>query len=409
MSALETYYTEKVQPQLQDKQTETLIFTELTKMVSQAYTANMNSDESYCFKFNIPLSGVNNFYKILKLNPLEMGLNYKADWGNTLTAMHKDPYYQILLLIIYHAIKNKKEQLANNALMILLLKIWNGRKSHFFKFCDKRVMKYVISNMLTNRHGMSKFETPFALLKEHFTPTILAKYGPEIDNDISKLKRLFEQCYARVFQVFAFNPRTNIQTGKPEAQGGLLPLYMKAREEGKYITKPTISSGEDGEAAGFEEYATTHNRDEIIHKTVDFIVMNKQVSYPVSLISDINKKTNVSNKIIEKILAALHNHDYYDLLQNMIILILSRCKISSVGDICKGGFSNNIQKNIISSKNNDEINKLQKLIDTILTKIFTDALNLRFDNYSVVHKIKIRNVIIYALEYNLFRVNCRGQ
>lgn len=408
MSALETYYQDKVFPQLQDKQKETLIFTELAKMVSQAYTANMNSDESYCFKFNIPLSGVNNFYKILSLNPVEVGLNYKSDWGNTLTAMHKDPYYQILLLIIYHAIKQKKEPLAANALMVLLLKIWNGRKSHFFKYCDKRVMKYVVSNMLTNRHGMSKFETPFTLLKDHFTPTILSKYGPEIDNDISKLKRLFEQCYARVFQIFAFNPRTNIQTGKPEAQGGLLPLYMKARAEGHYITKPTISSGEDNEAPGFEEYATTHNRDDIIHKTVDFIVMNKQVSYPASLISDINKKTNVSNKIIEKILESIHNHDYYDLLQNMIILILSRCKISSVGDICKGGFSNNIQKNIISSKNNDEINKLQKLIDIILGKIFTESLNLRFDNYSVVHKIKIRNVIIYALEYNLFRVNCRG-
>jgi hypothetical protein len=408
VSALETYYQDKVFPQLQDKQKETLIFTELAKMVSQAYTANMNSDESYCFKFNIPLAGVNNFYKILSLNPVEVGLNYKSDWGNTLTAMHKDPYYQILLLIIYHAIKQKKEPLAVNALMVLLLKIWNGRKSHFFKYCDKRVMKYVVSNMLTNRHGMSKFETPFTLLKDHFTPTILSKYGPEIDNDIVKLKRLFEQCYARVFQIFAFNPRTNIQTGKPEAQGGLLPLYMKARAEGHYITKPTISSGEDNEAPGFEEYATTHNRDEIINKTVDFIVMNKQVSYPTSLISDINKKTNVSNKIIEKILESIHNHDYYDLLQNMIILILSRCKISSVGDICKGGFSNNIQKNIISSKNNDEINKLQKLIDIILGKIFTESLNLRFDNYSVVHKIKIRNVIIYALEYNLFRVNCRG-
>jgi hypothetical protein len=75
---------------------------------------------------------------------------------------------------------------------------------------------------------------------------------------------------------------------------------------------------------------------------------------------------------------------------------------------CKGSFSTNIQKNIISSKNNDEINKLQKLIDILLSKIFAENLNLRFDNYSVVHKIKIRNVIIFALEYNLFRVNCRG-
>jgi len=407
VSAIKKYYEDKVVPQLQDKQKETQIYTELAKMVSAAYTSNMASDESFCFKFNIPLTGVNNFYKILNLNPVEVGLNFKADWGNILTAMHKDSYYQILLLLVYHGIIQKKDAFAKNALMVLMLKIWNGRKSHFFKFCDKRVMKYVIGHMLTNRHHSSKFENPVTLLKDHFVPTILEKYGPEIKNDPAKLKRLFEQTFARVVQIFAQNKRTNLQTGKPEAQGGLLPLYMKARAEGLYISPPNVRTGEDEERPGFEEYATTHNRDEIVSKTTDFIVMN-QISYPASLISDINRKTNVSAKIIEQILAALHNHSYFDIIQNLIILILSRCNITSVGDICKAEFSANIQKNVISSKNNDEANKIQRLIDVLLTKIFDDKLQIKFDNYSVVHKIKIRNVIIFGLEHNLFRVNCRG-
>jgi len=407
VSSLEKYYKEKIYPQLQDKQKETLVYTELAKMVSNSYTNNMASDESFCFKFNLPLSGVNNFYKMLNVNPVELNLIYKADWGQTLTAMHKDPYYQILLLLLYHGIIQKKDALAKNALMVLFLKIWNGRKSHFFKFCDKRVMKYVVGNMLTNRHVMSKYENPVTLLKDYFVPTILKKYAPEITGDILKLKRLFEQTFARVRQLFVFNSRTNLQTGKPEAQGGILPLYMKAREEGLYISTPNIRQGEDEERPGYEEYATTHNRDEIVSKTTDFIVMNK-ISYPINLIMDINKKTNVSTKIIEQILEALHNHSYYDIIQNLIILILSRCNISSINDICKGGFSANIQKNVISSKNNSETNKIQRLIDILLEKIFKDKLNIHFDNYSVVHKIKIRNVIIFALEHNLFRVNCRG-
>lgn len=407
MSALEKYYKDKVFPQLQDKQKETAVYTELAKMVTNAYTSNMNSDESFCFKFNIPLTGVNNFYKMLNLNPVEVGLIYKADWGNVLTAMHKDLYYQILLLLIYHGIIQKKEAFAKNALMVLMLKIWNGRKSHFFKFCDKRVMKYVIANMLTNRHHTSKFENPVTLLKDHFVPTILEKYAPEVRNDIVKLKRLFEQTFARVVQIFAQNKRTNLQTGKPEAQGGLLPLYMKAREEGLYMSVPNASPGEDGEAPGFEEFATTHNRDEIINKTTDFIIMN-QISYPASLISDINKKTNVSSKIIEQILMSLSSHSNFEIIQNLLVLILSRCRIASISDICKGEFSANIQKNVISSKNNDEVNKIQRLIDVLLEKVFREKLQIRFDNYSVVHKIKIRNVIIFALEHNLFRVNCRG-
>ena len=90
-------------------------------------------------------------------------------------------------------------------------------------------MKYVISNELTNRHVLSKYENPVSLLKDYFMPTLLKKYGPEVNRDIIKLKRLFEQSWARVRQIFVFNARTNIQTGKSEAQGGLLPIYMKAK------------------------------------------------------------------------------------------------------------------------------------------------------------------------------------
>ena len=379
-------------------------------MISNAYSTNVASDESFCFKFNLPVMSVNNFYKIFNLDPNDVCNSFKADWGSTLTAMHKDPYYQILLLFIYYGVKEKKDMFAANALMVLLLKIWNGRKSHFFKYCDKRIMKYVISNMLTNRHVLSKYENPVSLLKDYFVPTILKKYSSEINSDISKLKRLFEQCFARVRQIFAFNPRSNLQTGKSEAQGGLLPLYMKAREEGLYISTPSIRNiqGGDSEGAGYDDYSTTHNRDQIVSKTADEIVLNKSKKYSMNFISDVNKKTNVSVNIIEKLLDFLHAYKRYEVIQNLIVLILSRCSIDSSSEICNRDFSGKIKKFVISSKNNEEVNNIQKLLDMILNEFFKDKLRTDFNKYSSVHKIKIRNVIIYALEYNLFKVNCGG-
>ena len=408
MSAIKKLFDTKILPKLRDKKIETYIYTELTKMISVAYTSNVNSDESFCFKFNLPIMAVNNFYKIFNLNPVDVNNEFKSDWGDTLTAMHTDPYYQILLLLLYYGITEKKEMFARNALMVLLLKIWNGRKSHFFKYCDKRVMKYVISNMLTNRHMLSKYENPVSLLKDYFVPTILKKYSSEVYGDITKLKRLFEQCWARVRQIFAFNPITNITTGKPEAQGGLLPLYMKAKKEGLHISTPNMNNtGEDGEATGYEEYATTHNRDSIVNKTTDYIVMNKSSKYPNNFVKDVNNKTNVSVNIIDQILDYLPIQSNYDILQNLIVLILSRCNISDVSDICEKDLVGNIQKNVISSKNNEETIKIQRLLDRLLENFFKDKLNANFNNYSSVHKIKIRNVIIYALEHNLLKVNCR--
>lgn len=408
MSSLEKYYKEKIESKLNDKNLENTVYTELAKMVSGAYTSNMASDESFCFKFSVPLIAVNNLYKILNINPTELGIVYKSDWGQTLTAMHKDPYYQILLLLLYHGIITNKELFAKNALMVILIKIWNGRRSHFFtKYCDKRIMKYVVNNMMTKRHSFNKYENPVSLLKDYFVPTIYSKYSSEIKSDIHKLKRLFEQCFARVRQLFVFNTRTNLKTGSPEAQGGLLPLYMKAYKEGLYLTTISNNKTEDENAPGFEEYATTHNRDQIVDKTVDYIVMNK-VNYPPNLINSINSKTNVSIKIIEKILEEMHSHSNLEVIQNIIVLILSRCNVSNVSDICSNSFSSKIQKNVISSKNNEDVNKIQRLLDHLLSQIFKEKLNIDFNNYSSVHKIKIRNVIIFALEYDLFRVNCRG-
>ena len=409
MSAIEKLFDSKILPQLKNKKMEMKIYTEMTKIISAAYSHNVSSDESFCFKFNLPIVAVNNFYKILDLNPIEVGKAFKKDWGQVLTVMHKDSYYQILLLFIYYGITEKKEMFAKNALMILLLKIWNGRKSKFFKYCDKRIMKYVIGNMLTNRHLLSKYENPVALLRDYFTPSILKKYGPEVKKDIKKLQRLFEQTFARIFQIFAFNFRSNIRTGKKEAQGGLLPLYMKAREDGLHLSTPsTRRNAGDDTSVGYEEYATTHNRDKIVSKTTDYIILNKSTKYPINFVPTVNRKTNVSVKIIEQILDYINIQKNYDVVQNLIVLILSRCDIHSDSDICSKDFNKNIRKNIISSKNNVEINKIQRLLDFMLDDFFKTKLKTRFNKYSNVHKIKIRNVIIYALEYNLFKVNCRG-
>lgn len=408
-SAIKKYYEDKVSPILQDKTKEQLVNTELARLVTNAYTQNMQSDESFCFKFSIPLSSVNNLYTSLGLNPADVSTAFKSDWGGEkISAMHKDSYYQILLLLIYHAIIKKRDVIAQNALMLILIKIWNGRVGKFFPWCDKKIMKYVVSTMMTNRHSISKYENPVTLLKNNLVPTLLSKYAPEIRLDPGKLKRLFEQSYARIFQLFIFNKKVNLKTGESEAQGGLLALYMKAHRDGLHISIPKTYSNEDGESPTFDQYTTTHYRDEIVQKTTDMIVMNSRPQYPQDLIKKINAKTNVSVKIIEKILLAIHEHENYEIIKDLIILFLSRTNVSTVNDICSGSFSQNLQRNVISSKNNSDVNKIQKLLDIMLDRIFKEKLELDFNKFSQVHKIKIRNVVIFGIEYNLFKINCKG-
>lgn len=387
----------------------TQLHSELSKMISASYTQAMNSDEGYCFKFTIPTTGVLGLYPLLKLDQSAVGRAFQTDWKFPSHAvMYNDPYYQVLLLIIYYGIRHNDDQMINNALLLLLQKLWNGRKYAYIKYCDKRVMAYVINHMVNKKHNVAKYDSPLALMKDYFVPTLMKKYRPEIAKDAFRLRQLFMQAWARIDQMFTFNPVVDIKTGEKRAQGGLLPLYMKAKEEGLYQSTPTILKGESEDETNFDQYSTIHNRDNIVTSTTDYITMNSKASYPQSFIIEVNTHTKVSTKIIEQMLSALHNHKNYDLIHDALTIILSRTNVVDKNDICSKEFMNNVKRNIISSKNTEEIRKLQKVISTLVSKIFSDTLKIDLNIYGKAQQMQIYNVILYGLIYNLQRHNCQN-
>ena len=48
--------------------------------------------------------------------------------------MYGDSYYHILLLIFYYGLRKGDPALKENTLLIILFKIWNGRKEKHIKF-----------------------------------------------------------------------------------------------------------------------------------------------------------------------------------------------------------------------------------------------------------------------------------
>ncbi len=384
--------------------------TEMSRLVSQAYSQAMASDEGFCFKFTLPITAVTNLFQLVKLDQDEVGKAFQEDWKYPSHAnMYADPYYHILMLLLYYGLRKKKEIMVEHALFLILIKTWNGRKAKYLKFCDKRVMNYVVTHMVNNKHLISKYESPLNLIKEYFIPTLLSKYSSEILKDPYRMRQLFMQIWVRVDQIFGFNMRVNPITGVNEAQGGILPLYMKAKKDNLTLATPTIATG-DEEEPDFDQYSTIHNRDEITSSTTDFITMNTQTQYPASFISTVNGYTKVSSHVIEEMLKAMHSHKFYDILHNIISIILSRTSVVDKSDICGNDFMVNVKKNVISSKNTDDIRNIQKLLDALCIQIFDGpSLKLDFNKYSNVQRIQIRNVLIYGLIYNLKKINCQGQ
>jgi len=396
-----------------DPQLEHALHVELAKIVARGINQSMNSDEGYCFRFNLPLVAVNRLIKYMGLTKEEIYDGFKKAWGaDAMTHhMYSDSYYQILLLIIYYGMREKKPQFTENALLITMFKLWNGRKTKYLQICDKRIMRYVVSNMCTNKHLFSKYDDPLAMLQQYFVPTIIKKYEPEIlkaSNPDMKIQRLFSQAWGRLNQQWARNMRLDIKTGKKIAQGGILPMYQKAREDGEAIGTLSVKKQPDTEIT-FDEYNTTNNRDEIITTTCEYITMNPNPKYPQSFIKTINIETKVSAKVIEKILKSLHNYKYYDFIHDICSVILSSTGITNRNQICQHQYDALIKKKVIISKNSIDSKKLQKILNKLLVLLFKHNMgDIKFTNYSNVQQIQLRTVIIRGIVYNLKRRQCRG-
>ncbi len=319
-------------------------------------------------------------------------------------------YYHILMLLIYYGLKQNKEIFANHALLLMLLKIWNGRKKDFIQFCDVKTMNYVITHMVSRKHAVSKYDSPMNLLANYFVPTLLKKYGPMIKRKPEDTKRLFMQSWSRIRQLFSQNHKRNPKTGKNEAQGGLAFLYYKAKREGLAVVAPSVRKGEDDKAPGFGDYGTTHIRDEITQSTTDFITQNSNPTYPPIFVSTVNKTTHVSAKLLDKLFRVMHNYKYHDYIHDIITLTLSKLNVVDKEEICKPSFKLDVKRKIISSKNNVEARKIQQVLDLFLVELFTTYFeNIDFKDYSNVNKIQIRASLIYAITHNLIRNVCHGQ
>jgi hypothetical protein len=394
------------------------VYQDISRFVSTAFTQSMQSDEGYCFKFSLPNTEVMKLYKTIGFEIKEVFDAYKKDWGAPAMTnqMHSDPYYQILLLITYYGILEKKEHLYNHAMMLCLMRIWNGRKVRYIKFCDKKIMKYVTTHMVTKKHNVAKYDTPISLLHDYYIPTLYKKYGPEIKRNPAKLQQLFQQMWSRINQLFVYNMRTSLSTGKKEAQGGILHLYMKAKKDGMSLSNPIIGMGDDNQPPGFDEYSTVHVRDEMTNDITDYITMNPNPTYPPSLIRYFNERFNVKEATIGAILKAMHNHQYQAILQDLVSVILSRTNVLEKVDVCKTNYSTVVKRNIISSKNNPDTKKIQKLCNILLKKIFDNdlkddtgkPLTKVYEKYSDVYQIQIRNVLVYGIVHNIKKTICRG-
>ncbi len=380
----------------------------LISIISNASIQAMNSDQGYCFKFSIKMSNYKDILNLLQLTNNDLYDAFSNDWGASVMKnhMHSDPYYQLFLLLLYFGLKEDNKKISESALSCIFFKLWNGRKTTFFQYCNKDIMKYVTTYMCSRKHLANKYDTPYEVIQNHFVPTVLKKYSDKVLMGPDGLKRVFEQSYTRLRQMFVSRSRIDLKTGKKVSDGGLLPLYMKAHEEGKSMSNIHVYNNDDSPAQ-FGDYMSASNLDGIISNTVEKIVMNPNKKYSNLFIENLRKEYRVKKNVIEQLASQLHNHEYHDQLYDIYNIILNKLEISNKDQICSPGFSTDVKNKIMGSKNNKSAILLEKKIMTLLEDMLQKTIQRSLMEYSNVFHIQLRKMIIRIMIYNLKSSVCK--
>jgi len=376
--------------------------------VSDASVQAMSSDQGFCFKFALKNKNYKNLLQIAQLTERDLQIAFTKDWGSNSQKnhMHSDPYYQTYLFFVYFGIKENNEKIFNSALSCVLFKLWNGRKTKFLQYCNKDIMNYVTNYMCSKKHLSNRFNTPYDMIQNHFIPTLITKYGDNIKTDPLALKRIFEQGFTRLRQLFVSRTKIDIKTGKPVSEGGLVPLYQKAHQEGLSMSTINVRNNDENPAS-FDDYMIGSNIDNLISSTVEKIVMNSQPRYSQMFIENLRKQYKLSKNVIQKLLIQLHDYKYHNDLHDIYSIILNQTKVIDKSDICNPTFTELVNTKVISSKNNKSSNELKSKLMTLLEDILKETIQRSLSEYSNVHHIQLRKMVVRVLIYNLRSAICQ--
>ena len=354
-----------------------------------------HSTDGYCTRFKVSANRISSIYTMLDWRFEYVNSFFKGAWGFPKeTVMAQYPPYQILLLLIAYGVFEHDDSFAQKCLFLLLAILWNGRLTTYIRYCNPDIMAYVVQYMVGKQSLVYKYESPLALLLDHFVPTIYQKYKSYILKDVNHgLKRLFAQSWARLRQVFYSRPSISLSSGSKGYISGLAPLYYKAHEEGKSIK---AVSGDT-----VEQTFTADKVRGMADEVVNVLVFNYP-NYPDHFYNTVSQETLIKPSVLKQIAERLHDPQYTDIVKEITAALFRALEIEDKLDLCTKDVYDKGKYVLTRSRSKTALD-LQRLIDEKMNMLFhgTDIVNLPANL-----KSQVRVAIFYFIMYHARKHYC---
>jgi len=394
--------------------TEDKLHVRLNTIIRKVYIDSINQNKGYCISFKNVEPDILNLYNTLSLDQAKVSAAFAKDWAAPANAhMINNPYYHILLLIAAYSMYSKNKKLSHEALILVLIKMWNGRKSRYIKYCDVDTMRYVVAN-LSGKFLARKYDTPLQFITQHFAPTIHDKYEDMVLHDIKNTKRIFDQSFGRIRQLFVQGMKPNIYAKatdkyQTKATSGLAVFYHDAKDKGLSISSPKIMKHDEEQTQSSLEMYTSDSYDEAISNITTHIVINHNPRYDpqfIAYVSSISK--DALNQQLTILLKTIHNIRYTEYIKEILGLMFKQLPIFNKNELCSKQFYDIVRRKIISSKHSADNIQIKQIADLFLEEIFkNDIKTVEYNNYSSPIRGKFRSIIFLGFAYNIQQYICK--
>lgn len=369
--------------------------------------ANSNaSTKGYCLTFIVPEDKIQEqILPILQLDVNEIRVAVADAWKTPLTARVKTrPYVVILSLLIAYAARYDIKKIGEHAIELLLIMNWNQhlRKS-FPKECNPEIMAYVIANMASKQFTVTKYSDPLEMIEKHFVPAMMKKYFADTKNNSELTKRISDQAFSRIGQIFRSGQVVNLNTKERSAKTGIAVLYYEAHRNNNRIRQNKADSEKD-----MFDFTTSHSLDDLTAEILQVMRHTIDPVYDKRFYHAIERSNiNIKKANIDIIISNFYTIQRDNLYEDAVSMFVSRIQ-DDLSKACSNEYYQIVKRKIVSSKHNIYVSKLKELEDRILEDIFKVSFPnaLPFHKWGPVYKTNFRELITYVIAFYVSKTIC---
>jgi len=374
---------------INDKKLYGEIETLLKRIVSTIYSQSLNHS-TFCDSLSTPGKLTNHLLKVFGVTDRQLSKAFEEIGFFKGNRMYADLYYQTLTILYYIGIKADDDIIRMYSLVLINIKIFNGRKYKYMpNGCQPEIAEYLINQVFRSSKVLKKYPNPFNAITEYLAPNIENKYSDSIKKDpahpIKGLVMIISQSWNRIDQMFM----------------GVQKEYYKAWENSDKKGIMSNIKGVDGEEIDRLDNNKVSSMVNKVQKNLITKGHNKLTNDDIKYLKA--SPYGISNLFLSKTEDFLNETLNDDDIHNIYEILFDIVKIVDESRLCSINIVQIVDKLSGTRSGTGNIKKLKNHIDEMLKLIFGKNIL----QSSVSQLLKLRKIILLILLLRAKRSICK--